>query len=119
MKYFKDEKNNVYAYAADGSEDDFIKPELISISETEALAIVNPPPTHEELLAAVEIHRAELLSAADRVTSDWRTELMLGEINEADKASLSSWMEYKRNVKAVNAEDAVRPDFNWPALPSQ
>lgn len=48
MKYFKDEKNNVYAYAADGSEDDFIQPELIAISEAEALAIVNPLPDIED-----------------------------------------------------------------------
>lgn len=48
MKYFKDEKNNVYAYATDGSEDDFIQPELIAISEAEALAIVKPLPDIED-----------------------------------------------------------------------
>ncbi|EON6373094.1 DUF4376 domain-containing protein [Salmonella enterica] len=48
MKYFKDEKNNVYAYAADGSEDDFIQPELIAISEVEAMAIVKPLPDIED-----------------------------------------------------------------------
>lgn len=118
MKYFKDEENNVYAYAADGSEDDFIKPGLIAISETEALAIVNPPPTHDELVTSVEQTRAELLASADMITADWRTELMLGDISDNDKESLSKWMAYKRDVKAIPVEVAIAAGFKWPSLPA-
>lgn len=118
MKYFKDENNNVYAYAEDGSEDDFIKPELIAISETEALAIVNHPPTHDELVTSVERTRAELLASADMITADWRTELMLGDISERDKESLSKWMAYKREIKSIPAEEAIIPGFSWPPVPA-
>ncbi|QPW26508.1 hypothetical protein F8538_06440 [Edwardsiella ictaluri] len=50
MKYFKDDNNCVYAYASDGSQDKFIKPNLILITEKEAMDIVNPPKTNGELL---------------------------------------------------------------------
>lgn len=51
MKYFKDINNQVYAYAEDGSEDEFIKDGLIEITEYEAMEIVNPQPTNSQLLA--------------------------------------------------------------------
>lgn len=117
MKYFKDEEN-VYAYASDGSEDGFIKPGLIAISETEALAIVNPPPTYDELIISVERTRADLLAAADAMTADWRTELLLGDISDNDKESLSNWLAYKRDVKAIPVEVAIVDGFKWPALPA-
>lgn len=41
-KYFKDENNNVYAYAADGSQDAYIKPGLIPITEEEMLELTAP-----------------------------------------------------------------------------
>ncbi len=47
MKYFKDpETNGIYAYEADGSQDFWIKPNLVPITETEANAIraANQPP---------------------------------------------------------------------------
>ncbi|WP_368928011.1 tail fiber assembly protein [Citrobacter freundii] len=76
------------------------------------------PPTHEELIAAAEAQRAELLASADRITADWRTELMLGDISDDDKKSLSEWMTYKRDVKAVPVETAIATGFKWPSLPA-
>jgi hypothetical protein len=51
MKYFKDIENKVYAYAQDGSEDEFIKDGLIEITEIETMDIINPQPTNTQLLA--------------------------------------------------------------------
>lgn len=76
-----------------------------------------PPPTTEQLLEYVERERAQLLAYADNVTADWRTELALGDISDTDKAKLSLWMAYKRDVKAVNAADAILNNFLWPARP--
>jgi hypothetical protein len=39
MKYFKDSSNNVFAYEADGSQDQHISANLISITEVEADAL--------------------------------------------------------------------------------
>lgn len=50
MKYFKDSNSSVYAYPSDGSQDAFIKDGLIPITEKEAMDIVNPPKTNQELL---------------------------------------------------------------------
>lgn len=76
------------------------------------------PLTREELLSRAEQERSRLLAYADYVIADWRTELMLGEISDADKLKLSEWMAYKRDVKAVKSESAISPDFVWPAVPA-
>lgn len=61
-----------------------------------------PPPSHEELVQMAENNRQRLLAHADSVMLDWRTELMLGEISDDNKAKLSKWMAYKREVKSVD-----------------
>ncbi|QOQ84350.1 DUF4376 domain-containing protein [Comamonas thiooxydans] len=43
-KYFKDEQGQVFAFLADGSEDEFISPLLMQITKAEADALRNPPP---------------------------------------------------------------------------
>ncbi|EOV0985542.1 tail fiber assembly protein [Edwardsiella piscicida] len=116
MKYFKDSENCVYAYPSDGSQDGFIKEGLISITEKEAMEIVNPPPTHEELVMQAEAYRQSLLDEANAVTADWRTELALGVISDVDKATLIVWMEYIKAVKAVDTSTA--PDISWPSKPA-
>ncbi|ENT8175278.1 tail fiber assembly protein [Escherichia coli] len=75
-----------------------------------------PPPTHEELIAIAEQVRQQLLAHADAVMLDWRTELMLGEISDANRAKLSAWLAYKNDVKAVDV--ATDPEHvNWPVPP--
>ena len=50
MKYYKDPSNNeVYAYEADGSQDAYIKPELIAIDNAEAQQLLDTK--QAELLA--------------------------------------------------------------------
>ncbi|EGZ6790528.1 tail fiber assembly protein [Escherichia coli] len=73
-----------------------------------------PPPTAEELAQQAEAHRTQFLTYADAVMADWRTELALGEISDADKAKLTAWMAYKREVKAVDASKPV-----WPPKPAE
>ena len=48
MKYYKDENNQVYAFEADGSQDNFIPSGLVPISEAEADALRYPEPSPEE-----------------------------------------------------------------------
>lgn len=63
-----------------------------------------------------EIHRSQLLASADKIMLDWRTELMLGEISDANRAKLSAWLAYKNEVKAVDV--TTDPGHvNWPVPP--
>jgi hypothetical protein len=76
-----------------------------------------PPPTHEEEVATAEQYRQQLLRQIDDVTADWRVELMLGDISDEDKANLTEWMAYKKEVKAVDTSTA--PDVTWPEPPAE
>ncbi|CAB5610287.1 Caudovirales tail fibre assembly protein [Citrobacter youngae] len=67
-------------------------------------------------IANAEKQRSHLLAHADKVMLDWRTELMLGEISDANKAKLSVWMAYKNEVKAVDVT-TTHGRINWPEPP--
>ena len=116
MKYFKDENNVVYAYDAHGTQDAFIKEGLMPITRNEAMAIINPPPTHEQLIQAAENEQQRLLAAADAIMLDWRTELMLGEISDANRGKLSAWLAYKNEVKTWDIKTDPE-NVNWPVPP--
>ncbi|EAM9517181.1 tail fiber assembly protein [Salmonella enterica] len=75
--------------------------------------------TEAQYAAAItqaENERQRLLKHADAVMLDWRTELMLGEISDANKAKLSAWLAYKNEVKSVDV--TTDPEHvSWPVLP--
>lgn len=75
-----------------------------------------PPPSHEELIAIAEQVSRQLLTQADAVMLDWRTELMLGEISDANRAKLSVWIAYKNEVKAVDVTSDPE-HVSWPVPP--
>ncbi|MEI9543040.1 tail fiber assembly protein [Citrobacter braakii] len=75
-----------------------------------------PPLSQEQLIQITETERQRLLAKADAVMLDWRTELMLGEISDANKAKLSAWMAYKNEVKSV-VTSADPEHVNWPIPP--
>lgn len=75
-----------------------------------------PQPTQEQIIAAAENERQRLLAYADAVMLDWRTELMLGDISDANRAKLSAWLAYKNEVKSFD----VTTDYEhiiWPVPP--
>ncbi|MDH0055930.1 hypothetical protein ACVWWU_001353 [Pantoea sp. PA1] len=77
--------------------------------------VMNLVKRHEADIASAEKHRQSLLDNIEKTTSDWRIELLLGDISDNDKSKLSAWMVYKSAVKAVDMSTA--PDVNWPVLP--
>lgn len=100
------------------NEYNFAPPEgkQLSSSQNMPVWIDIPPATSEELIAAAEQERQKLLAHADAVMLDWRTELMLGEISDANRAKLSAWLAYKNGVKS--ADVATAPEHvNWPVPP--
>ncbi|MGP5893650.1 hypothetical protein ACTXY8_22690 [Pseudomonas aeruginosa] len=69
MKYFKSENGEVYAYEADGSQDEYIKPGLVSMTEAEVQAHLNPPIpslTREQIEALRLRAYADPLTGSDR-----------------------------------------------------
>jgi len=78
--------------------------------------------TAEEWQAEGEAQRQNLLSAANAATADWRTELQLDVISEADKASLLKWMAYIKALKALDLsgvkDEAGYQDVIWPEVPN-
>jgi hypothetical protein len=69
MKYYKSPTNEVFAYEADGSQDRYIKKNLVAITEEEAQAIIKaapiPPspfklPSKAEQIANLEAQLAAL-----------------------------------------------------------
>ncbi|EDN2303597.1 phage tail protein [Salmonella enterica] len=100
------------------NEYNFAPPEgkQLSSSQNMPVWIDIPPATREELVAAAEQERQKLLTHADAVMLDWRTELMLGEISDANRGKLSAWLDYKNKVKVVDVTtDHER--INWPVPP--
>lgn len=70
------------------------------------------PPTEDELNEIAENNRASLLSAADAIMLDWRTELQLGSISDEDRAKLYDWLKYKKDLKSAEPN-------NWPPAPER
>ncbi|EJB1248286.1 tail fiber assembly protein [Salmonella enterica] len=71
---------------------------------------------HAAAITQKENERQQLIKHADAVMLDWRTELMLGEISDANRAKLSAWLAYKNEVKSVDV--TTDPDHvNWPVPP--
>ncbi|EAM9788477.1 phage tail protein [Salmonella enterica] len=115
MKYFKDNNGNVYAYNADGSQDEYIKDGLISITEDEAMYIINPPLTKDELIKEAGIKKDGLLYEVEAITKLWQTQLVLGIILDSDKERLTAWMRYAQALSAIDINMA--PDISWPVRP--
>lgn len=71
-----------------------------------------PPLTQEELIYQAETKKAGLISSAKQTISLWQSELLLGNISDDDKASLTAWIAYIKAVQVVDTSKA--PDINWP-----
>ncbi len=79
------------------------------------IAVEPPPPTKEEAVDYAEQQKVELLSEAQATISLWQMELQLGIISNEDKASLITWINYMKMLKAVDTSTA--PDIVWPTTP--
>ncbi|MFZ5191011.1 tail fiber assembly protein [Enterobacter roggenkampii] len=69
----------------------------------------------DEISAALD-KKISLLAEANTYTGPWQTQLLLGIISDADKASLMVWMKYYQQVQAVDTSKL--PDISWPEKPS-
>ena len=99
MKHYKDNQGNIYAYAADGSQDRLIKPELtpIQLSEVEPLVLANQKTEFD----AQDYYRKRINSYPE-----------LGEFVDAwvknDQVALE---EYRQKCLAIKAKYPKPPGF--------
>lgn len=139
--YYSAERNGFYAYSlkaeyynsVEGWPDDALK---ISNAEYERLirgrnngkeivADSNGYPTLIDPVidwqACAENQRQSLLTEATAATSDFRTELQLGIISDEDKTALIRWMEYIKEIRALELSCICDEDdyksINWPKVP--
>ncbi|HCX00646.1 MAG TPA: phage tail protein, partial [Pantoea sp.] len=67
------------------------------------------------IVSAAAIQKSARISEANSVTQAWQTQLLLGIITDADKATLTAWMKYIQAVQATDLTSA--PAINWPEKP--
>lgn len=79
------------------------------VTDTDAL--------HAADVEAADQQKAALLAKAQESISFWQTELQLGIITDKDKASLITWINYIKEVKAVDTSTA--PGITWPTPPAE
>lgn len=70
-----------------------------------------------------EGERERRLTEANNTISDWRTELMLGVINDDDKNRLILWMQYIKLLKTLDfsaiADESGYSGIQWPVQPKK
>ncbi|MGC0795459.1 tail fiber assembly protein [Pantoea agglomerans] len=131
--FYHDAFREVYEASANGWPDDAqqITDELYrSLIEGQAsgkmiVAGTNGAPVLADRLidwsARAEQQRTDLLTTANSMTADWRTELELGVISDLDRSALVMWMAYIRALKSLDLSSVKdEADYNviaWPESP--
>lgn len=108
MKYFKDGSGSVFAFAADGSDDEFIAADLVPMSESEVDAHLNPPPVppSREQIEELRLRAyAEPLTGSDRYFAEAQRETLLGNAEAAEAAKALGMARFAE----------IQAEFPWPA----
>ncbi|WP_038260426.1 tail fiber assembly protein [Xenorhabdus cabanillasii] len=114
MKYYKSENNRVFAYESD-TPADWIQPGLTPITEAEAMAIVNPPPTPEQLKQQAESQKRYRRSQATNAIAPLQYAVDLKMATDRERDSLTEWKRYCVLLNRVDCSAA--PDIDWPTAP--
>lgn len=118
MKYFKDAAGAVYAYEADGSQDDFIPAHLVAITQAEADVLRAPPPeawddAYQRAVALLRTQRAPILSVLDGMQGTAATKglasLLAGD--NASAATHSAWAQQIEALKQTLKDAPTAIDF--------
>lgn len=67
-------------------------------------------------IAEANRQKQSLIYEADSICRPWQTQLLLGIITDADKASLTAWMKYYQQVQQADTNKA--PEIDWPQKPA-
>ncbi|WP_272658399.1 tail fiber assembly protein [Providencia sp. PROV148] len=116
MKYYIDINNTVFAYSADGSQDNLISDALIEITEKKALEIANPPPSKQQLIAEAEYQKQALLNEATAAIAPLQDAVDLGIATDEEREQLRAWKEYRVEVNRVDI--GLGFSINWLIKPN-
>lgn len=94
MKYYKDTNNKVFAYEADGSQDEIVPSDQVPITEAEALAILAPSPT------------ALIALAHDRIDAAYQTAVNAMTAGYPED-EVKSWSKQETEARAWVADNTV------------
>ena len=78
MKHYKNAKNEIYAFEADGSQDAYIPANLVPITIEEADKLRNPPPTPEQIQEQINAEAKTYLDSTDWLVIRHKDQLDLG-----------------------------------------
>ncbi|WP_196243435.1 tail fiber assembly protein, partial [Xenorhabdus bovienii] len=85
------------------------------ITEAEAEAIVNPPPTPEQLQQRAESQKRQFMRMAAEKIDIWQDAVDLSMATDAEKSALIEWRKYRVLLNRVDCTTA--PDIQWPEQP--
>ena len=105
MKFFKDKNDVVYAFASDGSQDQFIAHDLIKISAQEAHQLANPPPSLEQRIAFTVAKRNELFNIASFEIARIEDAVKLESASDEEKNKLLEWVKYRFWLGNLNVSE--------------
>lgn len=125
MKFYgnPDVPNMVWAYPADGSDDEII-PEsysLLSRSGYNAIRAIQEAenaPTPEQLLVEANTKRDRILSEAGLRIAPLQDAIDLGDATEEDKSNLMLWKRYRVAVNRVIEQPDFPTEISWPVEPT-
>ncbi len=124
MKYFKDPVNNeVFAYEADGSQDEFIRLGLQPISDEDLAALraeqeAASAPGKEQLAQIAQSKRNDLLASAGLNIAPLQDSVDLGKASAADISKLKLWKQYRIDVSKVEEQSGFPERIDWPVAPA-
>lgn len=108
-KYYRNpETGEVYAYEADGSQDEYIKPSLSRMTDAEVQAHLNPPNpslTREQIEALRLRAYADPLTGSDQLFSESMRMQIMGEEGHEDV-----------RARAIARFEEIQAQYPWKAI---
>lgn len=114
MYYFIDNRNVVYAFDDKADAGAGLK----SVSELEALALANPPPTQAQLRDTVLSQRDALLGNATVPMAPLQDAEDLGEATTEEAAALKAWKKYRVALNRIEKQEGFPATVDWPSIPA-
>ena len=116
MRYFK-LNNEVYAF--DDDQLDFVKPEMVLMSDDEVEAHLNPKPTLEQLSADVRNKRDSLLLSSQWLVQRHRDQLESGITTILTADEYAALLQYRQDLRDITKQIGFPNEINWPELPDK
>lgn len=94
----------VFSFADDGSDDEFIPANLELVSEDEALSLIKPKLTRDQIDIARKIAYADPINGSDRLFSEAIRMQIMGE----DDYEMA-------RARAISRFEEIQQEYPWPA----